>query len=396
MEWHDNKSPNGTRRRLLLAGLAGWLGTGCTTGASPPPGPQAQPMSLPSGRYAGESQTLGQRLRGTLVARHRFGPHGEGFELDLRSGTRTGRAASGGWPNGSFSEPDAQGRVVFSWSRGPQESRQTGLDMLERSGQRRTLWQAAAPDYPAPDLALSFNGQALAFLVRAPGHEQSKGTPTVLRLWVLDTGPPTSAKPLLEAHHVLSGLVDSCLSWLGDNRHLAVVVQGPRGRAAGVPALSREEPDAQVMVVDTHTGQTRATLPGRQVWSSSDGASLLVRQHEIPAGLDAAEARRRRAWTLRPTDLVRRTVTGPDISIGPPEPLPHVPPEITAALGWLDDRYLVYRGDVTPGAPSGLTTGNSPLVGPKRLEAVKVMDTRTGEFVTVLEGVDPRSPVTVR
>jgi len=65
-------------------------------------------------------------------------------------------------------------------------------------------------------------------------------------------------------------------------------------------------------------------------------------------------------------------------------------------IGWLDDRYLVYRGDVTPGAPSGLTTGNSPLVGPKRLQAVKVMDSQTGEFLTVLEGVDPRWPFSVR
>jgi hypothetical protein len=35
-------------------------------------------------------------------------------------------------------------------------------------------------------------------------------------------------------------------------------------------------------------------------------------------------------------------------------------------------------------------------VGPKRLQAVKVMDSQTGEFLTVLEGVDPRWPFSVR
>ncbi len=81
---------------------------------------------------------------------------------------------------------------------------------------------------------------------------------------------------------------------------------------------------------------------------------------------------------------------------GPPQALSHTPKEVTAVLAWLDDRYLVYRGNVTPGAPSGLTTSNSPLVGPKLLQAVKVMDTQTGEFLTVLEGVDPRSRIAVR
>ena len=93
--------------------------------------------------------------------------------------------------------------------------------------------------------------------------------------------------------------------------------------------------------------------------------------------------------------LFRRTVTTID-NIAEPQPLNHIPPEITAVLAWVNDRYLIYRGDVTSGAPSGLTTGNSPLVGPKRLQAVKVMDTYTGEYLTILEGVDPRRKIKVR
>jgi hypothetical protein len=403
------ESPRWARRDVMLTGLLSLFSTGCATGASAPPGPQAPPMSLPSSPHRGESGTLRERLRGTLVARHRVGPSTEAFELDLRTGIRTPRAGSRGWAVATFSEPDQQGRVVFGWTSGGEEPRRSGFDLLERSGQRRTLWRTDLPAHLAfgGELALSPNGSALAFLRNPQDPQAQKGTPAGFRLWVLATEPASSAKALLEDQFVLGGLVDASLSWLGDNRHLAAVVQGPRGRAAGAPQLSREEPDAQIVVVNAQNGEVRATFPGRQVWASSDGASLLIRQHHVPEGLDPAEVRQRRAWALRPNDLVRRVVqdgagaasdsrsaSGP--RIGPPQALAHVPPEITAVIGWLDDRYLVYRGDVTPGAPSGLTTGNSPLVGPKRLQAVKVMDSQTGEFLTVLEGVDPRWPFSVR
>lgn len=402
-------SPSGARRQLLLSGVAAWFSVGCATGASPPPGPQAQPMSLPQGPYPGESAVLRDRLRGTLVWRQRVDSSTQAFELDLRTGSRSPRAGSQGWALGIFSEPDDQGRIAFGWFSGGEDSRRSGFDLLERSGQRRALWRIDLPSHlaVAPELSLSFNGRHLAFLRNPKSPEATKGTPVGFRLWVLDTDAPHEVKPLLEDQFVLAGQLEASLSWLGDHRHLAAVVQGPRGRAAGAPLLSREEPDAQVVVVNTRTGQVRSGFPGRQVWVSSNGASLLVRQHEVPPGLSAAEARRQQAWAMRPTNLVRRAVTHgaeaatgsaqvPDLTIGAPQALTHVPPEITAVIGWLDDRYLVYRGDVTPGAPSGLTTGNSPLVGPKRLQAVKVMDTQTSEFLTVLEGVDPRASLSVR
>ena len=386
------------RRTAIILGSLGLLLQGCAQGARAPEGPTVEPMGLPRSPYPGESATLRSRLTGTLLAWYRVGDEVQPFELDLGSGLRTMRAGAGRWTGTMLSEPDAQGRFVLGVRQPGVDARQSGLDLLDRSAQRRTLLRTADTlSVFARDLALSFDGGQLAYLRTPPAEagQAQRGTRVDFQLWLLPTAGPDQTRRLLDGQFVLGGLVGSVLSWFPDNRQLVAVVQGPRGRAAGVPRLSRQEPDAQLVVVDTRGGDYRVIGPGRQVWVSTDGASLLVRPHEMAADSDREATQSQRASASRPLVLLRRPVTA-DGRIGEPRPLDRVPSEVTAVLAWLNDRYLVYRGHVTPGAPSGLTVGNSPLVGPKRLQAVKVMDTHTGEFLTLLEGVDPRSQVTVR
>lgn len=403
--------PRCCRRRRVslgigLAALAAVATTGCAAGARAPNGPVAQEMSLPTGAHAGESASLRARLRGTLVAWAGPRGHRELFELNLPNGERRVRPLHepGSVLSGETSEPDMQGRIAVGVSTPDTQAppKVSGFDLVDRSGKRLALVRVAeAARLFSQDTALSFDGGRLAYL-RTPivpsAPDAPRGTVVAFHLWAAFSDGRSEPRRLLADPLVLgSGLLGSTLSWFPDNRHLAVVVQGPRGRAMGPPTLSRDEPDAQVLIVDTDSGLHRTMGPGHQVWVSTDGKSLLVRLQEEAAPVAGAQPTTKAAplSAQRPTALVRRAVQAQG-EFGAPQALAHLPKEITAVLAWLDDRYLVYRGDVTPGAPSGLTTSNSPLVGPKRLQAVKVMDTQTGEFLTVLEGVDPRARIAVR
>lgn len=401
---------HGSRSKALCAGVAAVavaLLTGCASGARAPDGPVAPEMSLPAAAHAGETASLRTRLRGSLMAW--MGPRDRRalFELNLKTGERRMRPLDGAdtfmrpWQS---SEPDQRGRVAIGVYIPEDKSSpvSAGFDLVDTTGQRRPLMRVTEPArFFSSVTALSHNGERLAHL-RAPippsAPDAPRGTVVAFHLWMAYSDGLTAPRRLLTDPPVLGdSLTGSALSWFPDNRHLAVVVQGPRGRAVGAPATSRDEPDAQVILVDTDTGQHRVMGPGRQVWVSSDGQSVLVRLHEVPAEVVSGPAKNKPppVWAQRPTQLVRRAVQAKG-EFGSPQALAHTPKEVTAVLAWLDDRYLVYRGDVTPGAPSGLTTSNSPLVGPKRLQAVKVMDTHTGEFLTVLEGVDPRARIAVR
>jgi hypothetical protein len=47
----------------------------------------------------------------------------------------------------------------------------------------------------------------------------------------------------------------------------------------------------------------------------------------------------------------------------------------------------------TTGTPMKFTSNNSPVVGPKRMQALKLIDLATGEFQTVVPHVDQRSEI---
>lgn len=63
-------------------------------------------------------------------------------------------------------------------------------------------------------------------------------------------------------------------------------------------------------------------------------------------------------------------------------------------IGLIGHRYLLFTGAPHPQSPRELTTNNSPLVGPKSMLALKVMDLRSEAVLTLLEGIDPRTRLT--
>jgi hypothetical protein len=60
------------------------------------------------------------------------------------------------------------------------------------------------------------------------------------------------------------------------------------------------------------------------------------------------------------------------------------------ALAFVDPSTVLYWAWPTEGSEIGLTEHNSPLVGPKQLRALKLVDLTDGRFQTVVPFVDPR------
>jgi hypothetical protein len=55
---------------------------------------------------------------------------------------------------------------------------------------------------------------------------------------------------------------------------------------------------------------------------------------------------------------------------------------------------VIYFGEPTAGQQQGWTESNSPLVGPKPMETIKVAAPGTRRFATLVPQVDPRWQIT--
>lgn len=362
-----------SRRRacqLLLVGLAG-----C---ASEPRTPPPLVLAVPPRLWDGESAELAKRLRGRVIV----AGAGKGLEaLDLarpaaglatlvpRPFDATGRPLAI-WET---SPPDASGAVaVLTAAEG---ERRHALRLLAanraprilREGPGEPLW-----DRPVSALALSADGQALAFVAQPDPTVRYRplyrGVLTVLDLRTRAAGP---APPLAldAAPTALLYALGQRPAWLPGHTRLVYAAAGPEGRALAQPPVPERQPDPELRLLDLQRGTDQRLADGHSPLVSTDGESVLFVRGS------AAE-------------LVVR-----DLASGAERRLPRRH-GLGLPVAWIDSRFLLYTGAPHPQAPQGQTTNNSPLVGPKAMRALKVQDTLTGEVLTLLEGVDPRDKVT--
>jgi hypothetical protein len=144
-------------------------------------------------------------------------------------------------------------------------------------------------------------------------------------------------------------------SWFPDGRRLAVAA--PVGQTHNVFA------------VDVTTDERADLGVGDFPVVSTDGRTLLA--HRGGAFVELVDVATR---TSKPI-----TLPG---NLGPP-------------LALIRSRYVVYRGLPTEGMPRDTTVNNSPLVGPKPTQTIKLVDLENGHFVTLIDVVDPRLAVSV-
>lgn len=63
------------------------------------------------------------------------------------------------------------------------------------------------------------------------------------------------------------------------------------------------------------------------------------------------------------------------------------------AIAFVDPSTVLFWAWPTDGAAAKFTKNNSPLVGPKQMRALKLVDLRDGRFETTVPFIDPRRAV---
>jgi hypothetical protein len=348
------------RRLFVLGGVA--LAAGCRGGRHEL---DFVELTEPVALYEGESSGLRRTVQATVVI---AAPRERAvIALDVASGRRQKLTASPtDGPIWQLSAPDRRGAVAIV-TNGPGESRYA-IQLLLDGQEHRILSGAGDPlwDAPVGPLALSDNGQWL-LAVTQPATDARYQPLFVghLRCWNTSTGE----ERMLRAEPTLA--LGELPGWWPSRQEVVYAAPGPLGRAATTPLAPSLQPDPQIRRLDLATGSEEVLVSGHQPVLSSDGLSMLFQRPD------------RRDWDWWAAD-------GATI-----RPMPRLR-GLRTPLALVDSRFLIYTGESSTGAPAGLTTANSPLVGPKAMLSLKVADLVTGAYETLLDGIDPRRVLAAR
>jgi len=308
-------------------------------------------------RLAGpEDQTLVQRLSGTILVcdeeQRIVRIELPGLEREEVLPPRT--AARG------VSNVDAAGEFVFvQYSRPWRMTRVSAA-----SGESHVVAESARPvrDYVIGAIALAADGSraALAWDAERRPDARLAGHLDVVKLADGDSFP--TAVTVFSEH----------MGWLPGDRELVVEVLLPKeeaGAMAGDVSWARVDDDqvSAIVALDPDTGAMRSIARGHAPVLDAEGACVLSRlddgsylRTELPSGRESAWA-----W-----------------------PGDHGGPLAVAC-----DGHVVYLGLPTEGRPVIETRYYSPAVGARELPDIKLADPTTGEFATLVEGVDVRHPL---
>ncbi len=317
---------------------------------SPAPGMAVQALS--------ETPALRERIAGTLVYTE---PVGGIRAIDLTTlNPKIIRASSAGHSAiHTLSEPDAEGGIMFV--SGVVSSSRTYTVHLAKGGKEQVLFSGPGDplwDNAISPISLAPKGGKAAFVAQPlenAGKQFRQLTTGPLRIWDFSTA---------SLRDLGISAVGERPSWFPNGRMLAYVADA----AASTPQDTRPS-ETLVRLLDTATGESTLLAPGRMPLVSSDGRTVLIA--------------RGRNFELVLTDVKNKTerVIRRSHGLGTP-------------IALVDSRYLIYKGKPTPGAPTGETNNNSPLVGPKPIMAIKLLDLENGQFTTLIPLIDPRRSVT--
>jgi hypothetical protein len=281
------------------------------------------------------------------------------------------------FPVHSVGGPDASGRIAFVVN--DMTGKKHALRLLAADGKSETiftgkgdaLWEDAVGEH----LALDATGTAIALVVRAKGVQNHDPDALIgegeLEIW-----------RVADRKRIATGLmaVDDVLSWFPEGKRLAYTAFVPKEQAAELLRV-HVNPDeafgrktigwARVPVIhelDVETGKSRPLHVGQRPLVSPDGKVVLLRDFELN-------------WRL--LDL-ETNVSRPFVAAGAIYP---------GAIAFADANTVLFWAWPTEGRSVKLTEHNSPLVGPKQMRALKLVDLQDGRFQTVVPHVDPRRNV---
>lgn len=273
----------------------------------------------------------------------------------------------------SLSGPDNDGRVVyienhfgenrFFLKRLDVECHEDSIE-FEREGD--PLWDSVIGDH----IAISPSNGLVAFVAELEGIDLSPvgGYTSVgrLEIWNLDRR---------ESVQTDSRALDFPMSWFPDGARLAYVepIDCQSARTLFPEQFERltnwlsrltctQAP--AISVLDVRTGEKSLLALGRSATVSESGRTVIVRESQ-------------RDWII-----VRETG---EIATFPGAP------GFLRPIALSGSGLLVYWGLPTDGTAIQYTKHNSPLVGPKLMLSLKAARLGTGEFITLVPYIDPRS-----
>ncbi|MGL4230392.1 MAG: hypothetical protein ACRCWJ_03415, partial [Casimicrobium sp.] len=223
-------------------------------------------------------------------------------------------------------------------------------------------------------LSISPDGARVAIVRNAPPlrdapHYMKQGA---LELYGIDTGTWQSLNvDVLDGHPV---------QWLDSDRIMfargvqrssipKVLIDAVAGDDRFGNAYSRSDIVPVIFLRDLRSNTERALHIGRIAIVSPNGREFVVQ--------DDARVLRRVSFD---DDSVRST---------PFAALPAMTHH--GVIGFASSKHVVYWAEPYAGRETQYTLSNSPLVGPKKLLSLRVANIDTGEFVTVVERIDPRA-----
>ncbi len=368
------------RRQLCLAASLALVGC-----ASEPRRAPTRVLVVPEQVWDGESPALADRVAARVLVTMN---EGSVSFLDVgqwRRGLQTHPAvrlapedSKGGRlpPIFELSNPDHQGAFVALVP--DAGDRRHALRLMHPSRPVRVLRREAGEplwDRAVSGMALSPGGRFLAMVVQ-PDPTVRYRPLNLGRLVVLDlqAQPDANGLPpevdLPSANDRYPFVLGQRPAWIHEGRQLLVAAPGAQGRAAqGSPVAPALQPDPRIELIDLQRQTRRVLIDGHSPVASGEGSGLLV----------ARGSGFQWAWLQAPGEPWRAV------------PRRH---GIGTPIGLIGARYVLFTGAPHPNSPRELTTNNSPLVGPKAMLALKVMDLQTQAVLTLLEGIDPRRRIT--
>lgn len=394
MRWTTEFAPGGTtgpvksqaaqsglrRRHLCLA--ATFVLAGC---ASEPRQAPTRVLAVPERPLEGESPNLVDGVAARVLIATNVGSVSVMDVANWRQGLRA-------HPGLRLMPEDAKGRLPPIWELSNPDRQGAFVALVPDTGDRRHALRLLHPSRPmrvlrreageplwdraVSGMALSPDGRFLAMVVQP--DPTARYRPLHLgRLVVLDLAAPADANgfpPELQLPPAEDGyplVLGQRPAWVHEGRQLLVAAPGPQGRAAaqGSPAAPSMQPDPRIELIDLQHQTRQVVAEGHSPVTSGEGSAFLVARG---SGFQ---------WNwLQAPGAVAKAV-----------PRRH---GLGTPVGLIAQRYLLFTGAPHPQSPRELTTNNSPLVGPKSMLALKVMDLQTQAVLTLLEGIDPRRRVT--
>lgn len=323
-----------------------------------------------------EATDLVARTRGVLLVNRAVGGI-DSLRLPGQESATARVANSGLRPVYSLTGPDERGQIAFVED--DIVAKRHALKVLSSSGEESTIFEASGDAMwehgVGGQLALDAGGRRVALVARARGRTFRKPDAYLLEgeleVWNIDARRRASSGPRA---------LDDTLGFFPDGERLVYTALLARAEAAELLRAHVPASDAfgaessswsRIPVAhefDLRTGLSRALHVGERPVLSPDGRRLLLRDRELH-------------W--RVLDL-ETNVSSAFAAPGAIHP---------GAIGFVDTNTVLFWAWPTEGAPIRFTQSNSPLIGPKQMRSLKLIDLRDGRFQTLVREIDPRRAV---